>query len=161
MTPYSPGQYTRLFKQPALMTGNAVSGYDTPLTPGQEKQFQGWLGQQGEAGKGFQEQENSPTQKTDYDMRGYWQSSGWIPHEAGAHYIDQYKKPNHITNSDQSQYNLTSNGAGGINLMGHWGTGESYTPAPGANIMALQGYMEKAEKGRKLLLPDSTAIKPQ
>ena len=48
----------------------------------------------------------------DYDMRGFWKSQGQL--DERGHAGDEFKKPNHPTFSDQSQYsNFATPG-------GHW-----------------------------------------
>lgn len=86
--------------------------YDTPLTQDQQTAYS----------KKF-----SPEDSTDYDMKGYFQDHPDAdPHTDGTHYPDTYKKPNHPTFSDESQYNGVAGNQGGT-----WGTEDgkdTFTP---------------------------------
>jgi len=90
----------------------------------------------------------------DYDLQGAY-LSGFKPDERG-HLGDRYKKPNHPTFSDQSQYH----GVGG-NMGGRWayenGRDVFYAgPTNVANMggpQGLQGYFQKYEPGVQLVLP--------
>jgi hypothetical protein len=47
----------------------------------------------------------SPEDSEDYDMQGWYKANpGADPNDPGVHYPDTFKKPNHPTFSDQSQY---------------------------------------------------------
>jgi hypothetical protein len=66
-------------------------GYDTPLTPLEEVQFGVW------------KQQYAPNDSgEDYDLRGAFKA-GFRPDEGG-HWPDTFKKPNHPTFSNESQY---------------------------------------------------------
>lgn len=65
--------------------------YDTALSPEEETQFQAWKRKYAPHDSG-----------EDYDLRGAFKA-GLQPAENG-HWADTYKKPNHPTFSDQSQY---------------------------------------------------------
>jgi len=86
-------------KAPALLPshprtgpGVAASPYDTRLAPDEETQFQGW------------KQTYAPNDSgQDYDLRGAFKA-GLEPDPATGHWPDTYKKPNHPTFSNESQY---------------------------------------------------------
>lgn len=40
----------------------------------------------------------------DYDYRGWWEENKGADVKEGVHFVDKYKKPNHITFSDESKY---------------------------------------------------------
>src|SRR5262245_39669562 len=91
----------------------------------------------------------------DYDLRGAFKS-GAAADERG-HLTDQFKKPNHPTFSDQSQYH----GHGGLEG-GHW-TQESdgsYSFSPGRtnhefySTQGMQRYFERNEPGNRLVIED-------
>jgi hypothetical protein len=69
--------------------------YQTPLTPAEEQAFLDWV-----------KKNNVPfdptAQTVDYDMRGYWRSTGgsW----RGGHFPDTYKTPYDTTFSAESKY---------------------------------------------------------
>jgi len=71
--------------------------YDTPLSPKQEKQFQLWADT-------YSTPDVNLSDTSNYDMRGYFLENGGKPHKEGDHFVDTYKKPNHITHSSFSQY---------------------------------------------------------
>jgi len=117
-------------------------GYDTHLTPEQEAAFQNWarlVGRQGDT--------------QDYDLRGAWLAN--IQANGNGHFPDTYKKPNHPTFSDESQYS-TSDAPGG-----HWvddGSGKYVFWASPANmqnmpIPRLQEYFDRVEPGNSVVFP--------
>ena len=88
--------------------------YNTKLTPEEQADYN----------KKF-----SPGDSYDYDMQGWYKANpGADPKGEGVHYPDTFKKPNHPTFSDQSQYHSDDTPGG------HWDQLEdgSYTFAPGA-----------------------------
>lgn len=101
----------------------------------------------------------SPEDSEDYDMQGYFKSTGGAaPNTEGQHYPDTFKKPNHITFSDQSQYHgVDGNQGGSWDLL----PDNTFTFTPGATNLAnhstqeLIDYFQKYEPGNKLLLPGS------
>lgn len=86
--------------------------YETQLTPDEEVKFQDWKKVNAPNDSGF-----------DYDLRGAFKA-GVTPDAKTGHWPDTYKKPNHPTFSDQSQYAKDR-----PDLAGHW-DGETYYPAP-------------------------------
>lgn len=119
--------------------------YNTPLTPEEEKAFQAWANQSGRLQDLY-----------DYDVRGWWKSTGGQV-DARGHGTDQFKKPNHPTFSTESQYH----GKAGLQ-------GGSWDQAPGGQWIftpgktnqemwepqALQNYFQRAEPGSVLNLSE-------
>ncbi len=69
-----------------------MMAYDTKLTPEEENKFQSW------------KSVNAPKDSgEDYDLRGAYKE-GLSKDSKSGHWSDKYKKPNHPTFSDQSQY---------------------------------------------------------
>ncbi len=137
----------RQFQQdPGLETPIQYKTYDTQLTPEQLQSY----------GSKF-----SPQDSQDYDMQGYFKANPNVePNTPGTHYPDTYKKPNHMTFSDESVYH----GQDG-NIGGHWGTDaegkDTFTPGP-TNLQQhtpeeLKAYFSKVEPDVKLIMPDSAA----
>lgn len=91
----------------------------------------------------------------DYDLRGWYQQNG-AQDLTGAHLTDEFKKPNHPTFSDQSQYS----GVGGMQG-GQWAQqpNGSYSFTPGStnvySVPELQDYFKKVEPGNQLVVPAS------
>jgi hypothetical protein len=120
------------------MTG----AYNTSLSPADEAAFQTWVQQNGRH-----------NDLADYDLRGWWKGNG--VQAANGHFTDQYKKPNHPTFSDQSQYN-GQNGAQG----GRWGGDDNqptFTPSQ-ANLDnypagGLESYFRQREPAAVLVMP--------
>lgn len=85
--------------------------YDTQLNDIEEQLYRLWLSTVPE----------NQRDDSDYDMRGYAKSVGFIPQEEG-HMPDTYKKPNHPTFSDESIYNGVDGHYGGrwARLAGQW-----------------------------------------
>ena len=125
--------------------------YNTPLSPEEQDKYQAWAKQGGK---------DPAKEEADYDLPGYFKSGGQLGvGGAGEHLTDQFKKPNHPTFSEESQYH----GMGGEEG-GKWeplpNDKEHYSFTPGKSNMeywgaqGLQDYFDKYEKGNKLTLPE-------
>jgi hypothetical protein len=92
----------------------------------------------------------------DYDLRGYWLNGGWKDISGKGHMPDTYKKPNHVTFSDQSKYHGAASPWGVPFRGGRWSQdGSSFTPSETMlrythSFDSLQNYMRKMEPGVKL-----------
>jgi hypothetical protein len=131
--------------------------YNTPLSPAEEDQFQGWTARQSKAiGRDVSKD------TYDYDLRGWWKANGG-PDLEGGHLTDQWKKPNHPTFSTGSMYHGVDGNDGG-----EWGkrSDGSWTFAPGKtnlqNFSAgeLQDYFKRVEPSN-VLLPQKLGISEQ
>lgn len=119
--------------------------YDTVLTPADEKSYSGWAGQESKR------QGRDVTRDTeDYDLRGLWKAAGGFG--SNGHAPDTFKKPNHPTFSDQSQYHGTNGNEGGkwdqVDKQDRFtpgATNRKHYTAP-----QLQEYFDKREPGVKL-----------
>lgn len=91
--------------------GVPTQSFDTKLTPAEESQFQKW------------KQKNAPNDSgVDYDLRGAFKA-GLSPDPKTGHWPDTFKKPNHPTFSNQSQY------AGfAPDRAGSWDANDQYIP---------------------------------
>lgn len=137
----------------AVVDPNDMTGrYNTALSPDEETQYQAW-GQQQAAAQG----RNPAADTYDYDMRGFWKSGGQMA--ANGHAGDFYKKPNHPTFSDQSQYHGVDGHQGGA-----WGGGQNgqpwtYTPSATNlqyyNPSQLRQYFNQVEPSNQLILPQA------
>jgi len=142
--------------QPAEAGRSMADVYNTPLTPEEESQYQAWGAQQAPLRDG-----RNPAQDVyDYDMRGFWKNGASFADNG--HGADQFKKPNHPTFSDQSQYHSADGNQGGT-----WTTlpdGKyAFTPSQ-FNLQnwpadELQSYWSKVEApaGNVLNLPGAPA----
>ncbi len=116
-----------------------TSRYNTQLSPAEEQQFQAWAAAN-----------NRARDLYDYDLRGAFKSGAATA--PNGHLPDTYKKPNHPTFSDQSQYHGVDGYQGGT-----WGGGDGKpdTFTPGATNMlppgALQRYFQQREPTAQLL----------
>jgi hypothetical protein len=116
--------------------------YNTNLSPDNETKFQDWAKANPRLGSTY-----------DYDARGFWQAGA--AQADNGHGSDQWKKPNHPTFSNQSQYNDNQNQGGA------WAQRPdgSYSYAPSSTNLKyndpndLQDYFNKQEQGNELLLP--------
>lgn len=125
--------------------------YNTPLTPVEQGLYKQWLS------KLPQEQQNS----YDYDMQGAWLSGAG--RAGNGHLPDTFKKPNHPTFSDQSQYSGQDGYVGG-----HWadlGNGKySYAASPTNTQFhapdALGDYFKRVEPDSTLVLQPALATGP-
>lgn len=115
--------------------------YNTALSPEDEASYQKWAKSSGHENDTY-----------DYDMRGAWKA-GAGQNENG-HFTDQFKKPNHPTFSNESQYHGVDGNEGGA-----WGKkGDAYTFRPGKTSAysraELQDYFKRAEPGNSVLFDD-------
>ncbi len=128
--------------QPAADPLDYTARYNTKLNPAQEALFQAWVAKSGKSGDLY-----------DYDMRGQWQAGQ--SQKGDEHGTDTFKKPNHPTFSDQSQYHGVDGHVGGV-----WGgtdTAPTFTPSP-TNLQmmplpALQRYFQQREPDVQLMVP--------
>lgn len=130
--------------------------YNTPLSPADASRYQDWL-RALSASRG----RDASGDSFDYDMQGAF-LAGAEPSGNG-HFPDTFKKPNHPTFSDQSQYNGVDGYQGG-----------SWVPQPGdkwayqaspTNVQMhgadnLQAYFKQVEPSNTLLLPPAPAQGP-
>lgn len=82
--------------QPAWRQPDFTDQYNTELNPEQEAAYQKWLSIQ-----------TVPTSTHDYDLRGFFANQVFgktDTSEHKGHFDDRWKKPNHMTFSDQSNY---------------------------------------------------------
>lgn len=135
---------------PPADPNDMTNQYNTPLSPADEAAFQAWGAQQAAQGG-----RNSAADTYDYDMRGFWKNNGQF--SSNGHAGDKFKKPNHPTFSDQSQYHGVDGNEGGA-----WGGGQNGQPwtfTPGASNLKthdpgdLQRYFQQVEPGNQLILP--------
>lgn len=90
-----------------LAGGSHDTGYNTELTAGGEKAYRAW-----------KEQYDPGDSGVDYDHRGFFNANE--KRFANGHGTDRWKKPNHPTFSDESNYASGSN----EKYAGHWGPGD-------------------------------------
>lgn len=74
------------------------NNYDTPLNDDEMTAYN---------------QQFSPQDSQDYDMQGWFKDNKDTAMSEGQHYPDTYKKPNHMTFSDESQYHGKDGNEGG------------------------------------------------
>jgi hypothetical protein len=74
--------------------------FNTKLSADDETKFEEWQKSNPRLGNTY-----------DYDARGFWKDGAKTADNG--HGSDAYKKPNHPTFSDQSQYSTSANGTGG------------------------------------------------
>ena len=124
--------------------------YNTQLAPAQEAAYQAWAKTLGKQGSTY-----------DYDLRGAFANGA--QQAANGHFTDRFKKPNHPTFSDQSQYSGVDGQQGGA--WAHQPDG-SWTFAPSASMMTmhdpgdLQQYFQRVEPNNKLVLPPAPPSAP-
>jgi len=129
-------------KKPIKDVNDYTNSYNTELTPEAELLFNNWAG-------------DRKSDMYDYDLKGYFNQFPNEPLVKGTHLIDTYKKPNHITFSNQSKYASDSIpggkwedlGRGKFNFIPASHTVERYGP----NI--LKNYFVEHEKSSNLILP--------
>lgn len=120
--------------------------FNTKLGQDEESKFQKWADDNGK---------NVQDETLDYDLRGFWKSGGEFADNG--HGADTFKKPNHPTFSDQSQYHNTD-APHGKWIGGTWSeddAGVSYTPSAEMlkhthPVTFLRNYMADREPDVKL-----------
>lgn len=124
--------------------------YNTPLSNAEAVAFQKWR-----AGLPRNLQNMS-----DYDLQGAWKASA---KEAGnGHLPDTWKKPNHPTFSQGSQYSGVDGNVGGNWVEqrdGSWMFVASPTNLKHFNQQQLRNYFEEAEPGNQVVFPGPGAWK--
>jgi len=133
------------------MPSDMTEQYNTPLPPYEEARFHAWA-----------YANNKLRDLQDYDLRGFWQSQGGVV-DARGHGPDTFKKPNHPTFSNESQYH----GVDGM-LGGTWKqTGKNswdFTASPDnlkhRSPQELQQYFNTYESGSRLILPQTQKAAP-
>lgn len=130
--------------QPQLPVGALASPapmtYDTKLTPIEEAKFL--------------KQFPDPRSTADYDMRGAWKA-GATKADNG-HLPDTWKKPNHITFSNESMYHGVNGNVGGSWQElpgGKWSFSPSTTNLKNTPLPQMQQYFQRYEPGNMLVLP--------
>ena len=121
--------------------------YQTQLSADEEQKYQQWK----------QKLPGDLKNDNDYDLRGQYKADPNVAPSERMHFTDEFKKPNHITFSDQSKYNDPANGVVG----GHWegddNSGTFY--ASGQNVKnaggldKLQQYFKQYEPGYRVVAP--------
>lgn len=125
---------------------SADSMYNTKLSPEDERKFQTWLS-------------TLPARlrsSADYDLRGAWKANA--KEAANGHLPDTFKKPNHITYSDESTYSKMP----GAPKPGTWFQGPDgrwlFWASPtnirnAGGVQQLQHYFNTVEPNSMLILP--------
>ena len=114
--------------------------YNTPLPAEAEAKYQKWATDNNRTGDAY-----------DYDMRGAWAKG--LTGDGRGHFPDTFKKPNHPTFSDQSQYHGTDGMFGG-----RWSQADGkdqFEPGPANThwrpLSQLQNYFKDVEPNGVLL----------
>lgn len=123
----------------------------TKLSPEDETKFRGWA----DAWTGG----TTDQQLQDYDLRGAWQGvmSGEIKPGENKHLPDKFKKPNHITFSDDSQYATQDMDPGKWreDESGKWTFTVGRENLKHHTIDEIKSYFSKYEKDAKLIIPEN------
>ncbi len=128
-----------------------TTAYNTPLGLADALAYREWLaGQSAAAGRDLSRD------VADYDLAGAFKA-GLAP-GANGHWVDTFKKPNHPTFSDQSQYHGQDGHQGGTwtQLGGQW----VFTPTPTnlANMGGPQGLQRYFDQGDPNVVLDLRAV---
>ena len=120
------------------MSGSLADLFTTQLTPTGEQLYR---------------QAVPPGASQDYDMRGAWAQLGGNLPAQGAHFTDQFKKPNHPTFSAQSQYSTPAQPGGNWAQLpdGRWVFAPSETNRVQFGQANLARYFDEVEPGNLLL----------
>lgn len=129
--------------KPAQGLLGSAPTYDTPLAPQQQGPYQQWRSSL----------PGDLQNNQDYDLQGAYLAA--MQANGRAHMGDRFKKPNHMTFSDESQYSTPQTQGG------HWSEGANGTFAFWASPWNMQQhswpeltrYMQEAEPGTPLIAP--------
>jgi hypothetical protein len=117
--------------------------YTTPIKPDDQVRYQLWRAQ---LPKNLQNDE-------DYDLQGAYMDG--LKPTANEHFNDKYKKPNHITFSDQSMYSTPDNPGG--SWVGDDETGGTFWASPANlqyhSIPEMQQYFNENEPKWNVVFP--------
>lgn len=148
------------FVKDAGAAGNAVtnpppdftSKFNTPIPPEKQQEYAAWKAKYAPNDSG-----------SDYDYAGAF-LAGENPSGESGHFTDKFKKPNHPTFSNESQYNGTTDEKGVRYQGGKWGDNDSFTPGTTNltthGVEALQKYFKEREPNSKLILTPSGVVPP-
>ena len=95
-----------------LARGSYLTNYNTPISTQQQEQYRRYVASL-----------PKPLQnESDYDLQGYWLKYGQHeePQKLGQHMTDEFKKPNHVTFSNESIYHNEHDGLGAKHQGGKW-----------------------------------------
>lgn len=129
----------------------AAPSYDTPLTPQQAADYNRWRATLPPA-----------LQNTaDYDLQGAYMASAQA--DGRAHMTDQFKKPNHMTFSDGSQYS-TAQMPGGQWVAApdgsytFWASQHNVQMHP---LLEMQRYFSEVEPGNRVIADIPYFLRPR
>lgn len=119
--------------------------YDTPLNPEQEAQYQAWRASL----------PDNLRNEADYDLRGAWLSNAQAA--ANGHLPDTWKKPNHVTFSEGSQYSTPQMPGGRWDQVGsgNWIFWASPENLKHHRLNDLARYFQQYEHGNTFVAPIS------
>jgi len=123
--------------------------YNTPLSPQEEARFQTWA-----------KAHNRQADTFDYDLRGAWKADAKAA--SNGHLPDTWKKPNHPTFSDESQYsNAQMPGGQWVEgKKGKWQFKASDWNIRNLGVKGLQQYFQQVEPDAALILPLANRLYP-
>ena len=128
----------------AQLAGTKPPQYDTAIPEARQKEYQQWMSQL---------PDENLRNTADYDLQGAF-LAGAKPE--GGHLTDQFKKPNHMTFSTESQYSGRNGLVGGKWVMSPdktWTFYASPTNLKYHSAKELQDYFRRYEPKNKLVLP--------
>lgn len=142
-------QQTILGTDPNADPNDMTAQYNTKLSTEDEAKFQQWVAQTGRDGD-----------LRDYDLRGAWKSDA--QQASNGHLPDTWKKPNHPTFSDESQYS-TKDSPGGKwkeEKGGRWSFTPSAVNLRNLGVAGLKQYFQQSEPDSDLILPKEAGMFP-
>ncbi len=133
-----------------LVSNDFSSIYNTELSKEDEQKYQDFIQKQSKLNG-----RDMSKDTYDYDLKGWAKENDFNVNKANAHFNDKFKKPNHITFSDQSRYHGVKLPTGENAYGGRWGSdGKSYQPSDMVvkmhGVDRLIGYFKEREKGVNL-----------
>jgi hypothetical protein len=122
--------------------------YNTPLSFEEKKEYKKWTNLQN-----ILQNRDITNDAANYDLQGFFKNQEGFANNG--HGSDKFKKPNHHTFSDQSQYHNVDGFKGGT-----WRE-NTFTPGPSNmyNPLELQNYFDKVEPNVELTDPRFLALR--
>ena len=107
--------------------------YNTALTKEEKIEYETWV-----ASESKKQDRDIMWDLGTYDIQGFWKSGDHMRMDKDNHGSDKWKKPNHPTFSDQSNYHNINGHVGGT-----WAEDGAYTPSDYTRTLYDKGYYKK------------------
>ena len=129
--------------------------FNTPLSAMQQVEYDRWLSRMEKVGG----RPNIRNDVEDYDLQGFWKSGGRFG-SAEEHGFDRFKKPNHPTFSDESQYSGITDPVLGKVKGGKWGGSEEsgWTFSPSQEMLSKTHFIADLSEYFRTMEPNAQLL---